>query len=114
MKIKEAYNIQIWVGLRKHYSNQLFTLDNVRDICQSFVDNQKDCVTITPTEFIYVNGNEPGAIIGFINYPRFSRSKIEIKNRAILLAKILMKELHQHRVTITTPDYSMMLENEEE
>lgn len=114
MKIKEAYNVQIWVGLRKQYTNEIATLDDIRKICQSFVDDEKDCVTITPTEFVYVNGNEPGAIIGFINYPRFSRSEIEIKNRAIKLAEILMKELKQYRVTITTPEYSIMLENDNE
>lgn len=112
MKITNTYNVQIWVGLRKQYSDVIFQLDHVRDICKTFVNDKKDCVTITPTEFVYVDGGEPGVIVGFIQYPRFERLEKEITDRALELAKILMIGLQQHRVTVTTPNTSIMLENE--
>jgi len=112
MKITNTYNVQIWVGLRKQYSDVIYNIDHVREICKRFVNDKKDCVTITPTEFVYVDGGEPGVIVGFIHYPRFERTEIEIKNRALELAEILMTSLDQYRVTVTTPDYSIMLEND--
>lgn len=112
MKIEKAYNVQIWVGLQETYDkNRLHAIDEVENICQEFVNEIKDCITITPTKFKYVGGGENGAIIGWISYPRFPRKRTEIRNRALALAEKLMKELNQYRVTITTPYKSYMLEN---
>jgi len=112
MTILESYNTQIWVGLRVGYTDEVHTLDEVRDLCDQYVNEIKDCVTITPTEFRYVDGNEPGVIVGYINYPRFPRTQEEIYGRTLQLAEILMYGLGQNRVTITTPDRSIMLEAE--
>ncbi len=110
-KIYDSFNVQIWCGLKEGYDGKIHTLDDVRIICQEFVNFEKDCVTMTPTEFIYVNGNEPGVIIGFILYPRFERETKEILLRAKLLGEQLLIGLKQQRLTITTPDNSIMLEN---
>jgi len=113
MKILRSYNVQIWVGLKECYQNdKVHTIDDVRVICDKWVNGIKDCITITPTEFRYVDGNEIGVIIGYINYPRFPRTRKEIKRRALLLAENLMIELRQYKVTVTTPFKSYMLENQ--
>ena len=112
MKITESYNVQIWVGLRAGYSARIHPLDDVRNICDRFVNSVKDCVTITPTEFRYVDGMEPGVIVGYINYPRFPRKPEEIEDRAIQLAEELMVGLEQNSVTVTTPTQTYMLSNE--
>jgi hypothetical protein len=39
-------------------------------------------VTFTETSFVYEDGDEPGIMIGFINYPRFPSSKRDIRKRA--------------------------------
>jgi len=112
MKTMKAYNVQIWCGLKETYDDEkIHTIEDVRVICDDFVNSIKDCITITPTEYRYVDGNEPGVIVGWIQYPRFPRKKKEIKRRALLLAKRLMYELYQYRVTVTTPSQSIMLEN---
>jgi len=113
MQITKAYNVQIWVGLKETYDKEkLHNINDVKLICEEFVNEVKDCVTITPTTFKYVGGEENGAIIGWISYPRFSRKRKEIKKRALVLAEKLMYELNQYRVTVTTPFKSYMLENE--
>lgn len=112
MKQIKSYNIQIWVGLRKGYSDEVHSLEDVRVICDSFVNEVKDCVTITPTEFRYVDGNEPGVIVGYINYPRFPRTPVEMGERALQLATALMVGLHQNRVSVVDPEWTYMLENE--
>lgn len=116
MKIERipSYNIQIWVGLREQYTEKVHSLESVRTICDTWVNHIGDCVTITPTEFRYVDGSEPGVIVGYINYPRFPRSEYEINSRSIRLAEKLMIGLNQNRVTITTPIESIMLTNPEE
>ena len=111
MKTVESFNVQIWVGLRTGYTDQEHTIDEVRDICDKWCNEVKQCVTITPTEYRYVDGHENGVIIGFINYPRFPSAPVEITKRAMELANILMTNLNQKRVSIITPDKTYMIEN---
>lgn len=113
MKTIKSFNSQIWVGLKETYNDEkIHDLDDVRKICDNWVNEIKDCVTITPTEFRYVDGFEKGVVVGYIQYPRFERSEEDIKARSIKLGEKLMIELNQYRVTITTPYESIMLENE--
>jgi hypothetical protein len=112
MKILKAYNAQIWVGLKETVTDEkIHSIDDVKNICDNWVNKIKDCVTITQTDFRYVNGCEPGVIVGYISYPQFPRSKKEIRRRALLLAEKLMVGLKQYKVTVTTPYKSYMLEN---
>ena len=113
LKTTSAYNIQIFCGLKEGYDGKVHDIEEVEALMQIFVDENKDCVTITPTKFIYVGGNEPGAIIGLISYPRFERTEIFLKNRAIEITKVLMSVFKQNRITITTPFESIMIEQED-
>ena len=113
MPYVKSHNVQIWVGLRREYSDIIHTIEDVREICDEFIDDRGgDCITITPTEYRYLNGNEPGVIIGYINYPRFPKiePKDEIADRALQLAEMLRVGLGQIRVSVTTPDKTYMLE----
>jgi len=111
MKKTETYNVQVWIGLREHYTDNSFNLDDVRNIVDGYIMKNSDCVTITPTEYRYKDGYESGAIVGWINYPRFPRSKQEINRRAFMLANELMEQLGQYRVSIVTPEETYLLEN---
>lgn len=111
MKKTKTYNVQIWIGLRDRYSAMRFSLEDVRKIVDGFISENNDCITITPTEYRYVNGSEEGAVIGWINYPRFPRRKEEIIKRAINLGKLLMTSLNQYRVSVVTPEETLLLEN---
>jgi hypothetical protein len=105
----KSHNVQIWVGLREQYSDTLRTIYDVRSICDTYVNEIGDCVTITPTEFRYKHGYEEGIIVGYINYPRFPRSEEEITKRALNLAERLLIGLKQERVSVTTPKKTYML-----
>ena len=111
MKITKGYNVQIWCGLKERDTEYLHSIEEVKTICQKFVDEVGQCVSVTPTEFIYTKGNEEGVVVGFIIYPRFPKKKKQIRKQAIELAKILIVELCQYKVTVTTPTKSYMLEN---
>jgi hypothetical protein len=100
---------QIFVGLRSEYSNIVHPINVVKDVCHEFVDEIGLCVTVTTTEFIYTGGEEPGAIIGFINYPRFPMEPDDLEDRIFALASRLKSCLGQLRVTIVMPDKTVTL-----
>ncbi len=118
--VSSSWNVQIWVGLKEVYMEdgitnrpidkiKIHTIEEVYEICQKFVDKEKECVTVTPTEFVYTGGFESGVVIGFIQYPRFEEHQTKITQRAVKLGEILLKELNQYRLTVTTPKQSIMI-----
>lgn len=113
MKTVNSYNIQIWVGLKEGYDGEQHSIKEVEEELQQFTDALGECITITPTKYIYKNGNEEGVVIGLINYPRFERKSEELTGRAFEIASMLMRKFKQYRVTITTPDVTYMMESDE-
>jgi hypothetical protein len=123
MRICDNYEAKIWLGLREGYTSNYYSDAHVSQVISRWCTEKKQCVSITPTQFVYVKtdetgeGTEHGVIIGFINYPRYPLSEAEIKNRARELGELLMKEFKQYRVSITfypsMPGGTMMLENDE-
>ena len=110
MKTLRAYNVQIWCGLRRNYTNEVHSIEEVRMTVDQYISVcGGDCITITETEYRYKGGSEPGIIIGWIQYPRFPRKRKKIRKDALFLAKLLMEELGQKRVTVTTPYKSYMI-----
>lgn len=113
MRKNETFTASIYVGLRHGYSGELSSSDEVRQWLQKYCNEVKLGLTFTQTEFIYVDGGEPGVIIGLINYPRFPSSIEEIKTKALAIAKGLMELCHQERVSVVFSDETVMLEKEE-
>ena len=58
-------------------------------ICRDFCDKEGLCVTVTPTTYVYTNGQEEGVIVGLINYPRFPAEPGAIYATANALAEKL-------------------------
>jgi len=114
MRTCNNYEIKIWLGHRAGYTTAYTNSAEVWKVVRDWCQEKKQCVTVTPTKFIYVDGEEPGSIIGFINYPRFPVSKEELLNRALELGEILRKKFGQLRVSVTTAETSYLLEDEEE
>jgi len=105
-----TYTAQIFVGLRVGYSEEIHSLDEVREVCSAYVNSVGLCVTVTPTEFIYVDGGEPGAVVGLINYPRFPATPADIEFHALELARALKDALGQNRVSVVFPHRTVMIE----
>lgn len=64
--------------------------------------------------FFYVGGEENGAVVGLINYPRFPKTDEGFHGVVRTLAELLRVEMGQLRVTVLFPDHSVMLEGGEE
>lgn len=75
-----------------------------KSICRDFCDKEGLCVTVTPTTYVYRNGEEDGFIVGLINYPRFPAAPGMIYATAKALAEKLHLMLGQDSYTIQTPD----------
>jgi hypothetical protein len=97
----------IYVGLKEN--STLHSIEEVKLIVQNYVNNIGWCVTITPTEYYYTDGNEPGVIIGVINYPRFPKTIEILKTQTLELATILRTLLYQKRVSVIFPQETIML-----
>jgi hypothetical protein len=117
MKITDNHEARIWLGLREGYTENFYKFSEVSSFIRDWCGERGQCVSLTRTEYIYVHGQEPGLIIGFINYPRYPLSAAEIRNRAMELGEKLMKHFKQYRISITVyptiPAGTIMLENEE-
>lgn len=101
----------IYVGLQQGYDGPHKTVAEAREICQIYCDDVKLGLTLTPTEFIYVNGCEPGVVVGLINYPRFPKTNEEVEAHALTLGELLMKTMNQYRVSVMTNVNAHLLEN---
>lgn len=104
-----TYEATIYVGTKVRATGEIVPLDALRGVCQQYVDRIGLCVSFTPTEFIYTDGSEPGAIVGLINYPRFPANPIEIRDDALALANDLLVAAQQLRVSVVLPDETVML-----
>jgi len=62
------------------------------------------CVTIEPTTYIYVGGEEAGYVVGLLNYPRFPTPPNELNVRADILAELLIKKTFQRSALVVKPE----------
>lgn len=106
----KTWEAKIYVGLRKGYTSKLFDITKLMGVCQGYCNHVGWCVTVTPTTFIYKNGNEEGVIVGIIQYPNNPTDKGILMNQTLELAEMLMVASEQLRVTVVTPEITVMLE----
>jgi len=106
-----TFTATIYVGLRVHYTGTLHSVGEIEDFLRSYCNEKGACVTVTPTKYIYTDGEEPGAAIGLINYPRFPSSVPALKSQALFIAEGLMVLLEQGKVSVVFPDETVMLES---
>lgn len=114
MKKNPTFTASIYLGLRHAYGEKISSVDEIRSWLQVYCNEIKIGVTLTQTEFIYVDGGEPGVIIGLINYPRFPQPIDKIKEHALVIAKCLMRRYNQERVSVVFSDETIMLEKQDE
>jgi hypothetical protein len=112
MKTVDTYYARIYVGMREEYSDKVHNIEEVYELCQDYCNSIGLCVTVTPTKFIYKNGEEDGVIIGLINYPRFPAMNEEIQNTAYDIAIKFLKSFNQLKVSVEFPEKTCMVERE--
>lgn len=79
-------------------------LATIKQVCREECFAVGLCVTVDPTTYIYTGGEEAGAVIGLINYPRFPSEPTELRAKAEALATKILERCCQHSFSIMTPD----------
>ena len=99
-----TYTVRIWMA--GNYAN-------AEEQCRVFCEKGM-CVSIHPVNYIYTGGEESGFCVTLINYPRFPKEPLEMKDLAFELAYGLMRALHQQSFTIEMPDDMFFVSNRQE
>lgn len=94
MKAAETYWVRLYLSGPIEVAKQI-----LREECA----RQGLCATIEPTHFVYTGGEEAGYVVGLINYPRFPSIPADIKDRAFLIARMLLDKTHQASCSVMTP-----------
>jgi hypothetical protein len=115
MKVVEvnSYSISLYVGFKNMSDETQQDIKLAKHICQKYCDDMGLCVTVTPTEYIYTNGNENGCIVGFINYPRFPQTEYQLITHAKNIGYILKSKYNQSKISIVTPDKTLMISDDD-
>ena len=82
-------------------------ISTIKQVCRKYCKEVGLCVTINPTLFIYTGGEEFGAEIGLLNYPRFPDSAEGITNKALTLAVQCRDAAYQHSFLVVTPEQTI-------
>jgi len=106
-EVKQKTCITAWAKI--YIAGPLAVIEQTcRDWCM-----EGACVTVTPTNYIYTMGEESGAEIGLIHYPRFPKvppgdshpiAQTMITEEAIHLGEQIMKDACQGSFTVMTPE----------
>jgi hypothetical protein len=88
-----------WV--RIYLSGSMATIEQT---CRKDSLKEGLCITVEPTKFIYTGGEESGAVVGLINYPRFPTTPDTIWARSVNLALRLLNATYQHSVLVMSPE----------
>lgn len=105
-KTVDTYTVKIYVS---------GPLDIIEQTCRKFCRfcRRGYCVTVDLTKFIYTGGEETGAVIGLVNYPRFPKDEVEIRVDATELALMLIEDTYQDSALIVTPETTTWLTRRE-
>lgn len=87
--------------------------DRIEQVCSDFCSEVGLCVNVKPTNFIYTYGEQSGAEIQLISYPKFQPTLGLSRRKAQMLCERLMDEVNQKSATITDPKRSLYIERKE-
>lgn len=110
MKSLKTFECKIYSGLKDTRTGKVTDIIEVEHILQEYCDKFGFCFSLTPTRFIYKNGNEDGCVVGIINYPRFPETEQSLKEKAIYIGNYLLDYLNQQKISIVCTDETIMLD----
>jgi hypothetical protein len=79
-------------------------IDIIKQACREYCKSESLCVNVSETLFIYKGGEEFGACVELINYPKFPIPNREILHKATELASNIKDSACQDSILIMTPD----------
>lgn len=86
----------------------------IEQTCRDYCYAVGLCVTVDATLFIYTGGEERGAVVGLVNYPRFPTTGQQLWAKARDLAELLVMATHQRSALIVDPHYTEWITREQD
>lgn len=80
------------------FTAEIYLAGDLRDIERRCAEHCMEiglCVSVEPVKFIYTGGREDGAVVRLVNYPRFPATPEQIRQKANILAELLIRHCHQ-------------------
>lgn len=105
-----TYTCNIFMGYREGYNGKEVNQENVKSYLRQYCDKAGFAFSIFPIYFVYSGGEEHGCMVEIINYPRFPSTPDVLKQRAIEIAEMLLKEFKQYRISVVCTDETIMVE----
>lgn len=111
-----TYKAEITLGLNKGYSDNLWTLEELKikltDAQQSLKTKTGTLLSakVTPCFIVFLGQDEKSVTISFINYPKFPLSFNKFKEGVLWIAEELLYKLEQNRIVITFDNETIMFE----
>ena len=124
MKIKETkiktFQASIFIGLEYGYTqkqiDENLVIESLSEL-QKQLSAEKNIflsASVSKTNIVLNDQNEPHLKIDFINYPKFPLSEEIFKDEVLHFGKELMKQFEQNRILIIYTDETIMFEQSEE
>ena len=124
MEIKETkiktFQASIFIGLEYGYTqkqiNENLVIESLSEL-QKQLSAEKNIflsASVSKTNIVLNDQNEPHLKIDFINYPKFPLSEEIFKDEVLHFGKELMKQFEQNRILIIYTDETVMLEQSNE
>ena len=112
-----THEIKMYVGSIRGYNGTEFNEDELCFEIKEFQKNIDDLnlvsLRVTPTKYIVRDYVEKGWEITAINYPRFPKSYLKTYLFMEGLAKRLLKNLKQNRISMVCSDKTYMFESKD-
>lgn len=90
-----SYQVTVWIA---------GCIETAKRVVRECAYAAGQCVTITPTTFIYTGGEESGVSLGLVAYPKYPRPHGEILQAARDLVAALLPALNQRTALIVATD----------
>lgn len=109
-----GYVVRLFIGSRFGYVGKSFSKEELIGRLRTYFAENPDaglCVRVSELTFVAPGYIEDGFELAASNYPRFPLSHKEIDERMDKLAKFVLQDLQQRRISIETPHITKILEN---
>jgi hypothetical protein len=112
-KVNATHEVKLYMGSRVGYDGSPFVLEQVTEVVGIFQMKSTTQMPIRFTPTLYVDGDyeENGWELATLAYPGKLFENDVIEDFMFGLAKHLIKEFQQKRITVVTPTYTYMFED---
>ena len=115
MKIRETYDLHLYIGSVNEQTKREFTHGDLVSAIGKFQDGRPITIPVRVSSVEFISGSsykERGWSISTINYPRIKASIDDLNSFMVDLAKELSCKFKQKRICVSTQSKTMMIEGD--